>query len=72
MAENTGLLTVCELGRLGDIVTSEPIFRYLKARHPDRKLRWYTKADYVELLRYSPDIDEIVTVREEIARAKEG
>ena len=64
MGEKAGLLTVCELGRLGDIVTSEPIFRYLKARHPDRKLRWYTKADYVELLRYSPDIDEVVTVRD--------
>ena len=62
MGENEKLLTVCELGRLGDIVTSEPIFRYLKSHHPDRKLRWYTKPAFAELLRYSPDVDEVVTV----------
>ena len=63
MQKDEKLLTVCELGRIGDIVTSEPIFRYLKSQYPERKLRWYTKPAYAELLRYSPDIDEVVTVQ---------
>ena len=62
MPEREMFLTVCELGRLGDIVTSEPLFRRLKAQYPERKLRWYTKPAFAELLRYSPDIDEVVTV----------
>ncbi len=49
---------------MGDIVASEPIYRYLKQLHPDRKLRWYTKAEYADLLRYSPAVDEVVTVRD--------
>ena len=56
------LLTVCELGRIGDIVTSEPIYRYLKRQYPERTLRWYTRPAYVELLKYSPDVDEVVAV----------
>ena len=62
--DRQGLITVCELGRLGDIVASEPIYRYLKKRYPDRRLRWYTREAYVELLKYSPAVDEIVTVRD--------
>ena len=57
------LVTVCELGRLGDIVTSEPIFRYLKEQYPNRILRWYTRPDYVELLKYCPAVDEIISVK---------
>lgn len=60
--KKTLLLTVCELGRLGDIVASEPIYRYLKGAYPGRKLRWYTKPDYAELLKYSPAVDEVVQV----------
>ena len=64
MNSNKALITVCELGRLGDIVTSEPIFRYLKERYPDRILRWYTRPDYVELLKYCPAVDEIIPVKD--------
>ena len=64
MPETEKLLTVCELGRMGDIVTAEPIFRYLKAHHPGHRLRWYTKPAFAELLRYSPDVDEVVTVKD--------
>ncbi len=62
--KHDALLTVCELGRIGDIVASEPVYRYLKQLYPDRKLRWYTKADYADLLRFSPAVDEVVAVRD--------
>ena len=62
MKDDAGLLTVCELGRIGDMVASEPIYRYLKKQYPDRRLRWYTRPDFAELLKYSPDVDEEVCV----------
>ena len=56
------LLTVCQLGRLGDIVAMEPAYRFLHERHPDRRFRWYTRPQYAELLRFAPFVDEIVTI----------
>lgn len=58
----TPLLTVCMLGRMGDIVAAEPAFRHLHERHPDRKFRWYTREQYGELLGFAPFLDEVVTV----------
>lgn len=60
--DHAPLLTVCLLGRMGDIVAMEPAFRYLHERHPDRKFRWYTREPYRELLGFAPFIDEVVTV----------
>ena len=60
--DHTPLLTVCMLGRMGDIVAAEPAFRYLHDRHPERKFRWYTREQYGELLGFAPWIDEVVTV----------
>lgn len=56
------LLTVCELGRIGDIIASEPIYRYLREHYPDRLIRWYTRPLYAELLKFSPWIDEVEIV----------
>ena len=56
------LLTVCQLGRLGDIVATEPAYRFLHERYPERRFRWYTRGQYVELLENAPFIDEVVTV----------
>ena len=56
------LLTVCQLGRLGDIVATEPAYRFLHDRHPERKFRWYTRPQYAELLQFAPFIDEIIPV----------
>lgn len=60
--DHAPLLTVCLLGRMGDIVAMEPAFRYLHERYPDRKFRWYTREPYRELLEFAPFIDEVVTV----------
>ncbi len=67
------LLTVCQLGRLGDIVATEPAYRFLREQHPTRKLRWYTRPQYVELFQFAPFIDEIVPVSsaEEYLKLKE-
>ena len=56
------LLTVCQLGRLGDIVATEPAYRFLHEHHPERRFRWYTRPQYVELLEFAPFIDEVVPV----------
>ncbi len=58
------LLTVCQLGRMGDIVAAEPAYRFLRERYPDRRFRWYTSKAYAELLEFAPFIDEIVTVKD--------
>ena len=67
------LLTVCQLGRLGDIVAMEPAFRFLHERHPERRFRWYTSGEYAELLEHAPYLDEVVTVKnaEEYLACKE-
>ena len=72
--DHTPLLTVCQLGRMGDIVAMEPAFRYLHEQHPDRKFRWYTREPYRELLEFAPFIDEVVTVsgEEEYLEQKAG
>jgi len=65
-------LVICQLGRVGDIVTSEPVYRTLRTLHADCHIVWYTRAHYVDLLRHSPWIDEIRTVKnpEEYLEAK--
>lgn len=54
---------VCELGRMGDVVASEPLFRRLKELHPDRKLIWIASEAFADLLRHAPFIDEVRIVR---------
>lgn len=56
---------VCLAGRMGDVVAAEPIFRYLKERHPERPLVWYTRERYADVLRYSPMVDEVRLIRRE-------
>lgn len=56
------LLTVCQLGRMGDIVAAEPAYRFLHRQYPERKFRWYTRPQYLELLKFAPFLDETVPV----------
>jgi ADP-heptose:LPS heptosyltransferase len=47
---------------LGDIVACEPIIRYLKRIEPGSKIVWIIRTNAVEIVKYNPYVDEIVTV----------
>lgn len=55
-------VAVCLLGRIGDIIASEPIFPYLRKKYPDHRIIWYTSEKYVSLHKFHPAIDEIVAI----------
>lgn len=47
---------------LGDVITCEPIVRYLKKNYAPCKISWILRKDYVEVVEYNNNIDEIITV----------
>lgn len=57
-------LIVCLLGRMGDIVAAEPLFRRLKELHPDRRMIWIATEAFADLLRHAPFLDETRIVRD--------
>ena len=54
-------------GRVGDIVTSEPIFRRAHEAEPQRSVIMVTLPAYAEIMRFCPYIDEIRTVGDKAA-----
>lgn len=47
----------------GDLIAAEPILRAVRARHPQARLAWAVRAEYAELLRGRPELDELLIVR---------
>lgn len=45
---------------LGDVITTTAITRELKKKYPDSKLTYAVGAQYVDVLKGNPDIDEII------------
>ncbi len=56
-------LIVCLLGRMGDIIAAEPLFRRLKELHPDRRMTWIATDAFADLLRHAPFLDKTCVVR---------
>ena len=48
-------------GRMGDIVTAEPIFRQAHQAEPDREVIFVTRPPYADILRACPYISRIIT-----------
>lgn len=47
---------------MGDIVACEPIARYLKEMDQQSNIKWLVKKPYVDLIKYNPNIDEVIPV----------
>lgn len=60
-----GRIIVCLPGRMGDIAAAEPLFLRLKELYPGRRLIWYTRSSYTDILKYSPAVDEIKIIGRE-------
>ncbi|MHC4792254.1 MAG: glycosyltransferase family 9 protein, partial [Planctomycetota bacterium] len=57
--------TVIEMhrpGALGDVLATTPAIRELRKQNPDALLRYVTHQSSVDMLKFNPDIDEIVNV----------
>lgn len=44
----------------GDIVACEPVIPWLRERNPEASLIWFTRPAYVDLVRYHPQLDEVM------------
>lgn len=59
-------------GRVGDIITAEPIFRQLHLAEPEREMIFITRPPYADIMRACPYIRKIICkdTKEEIQAAK--
>ena len=48
--------------RLGDLVSCEPVARYLRREHPDAHLVWLVKEQFREIPESFPEVDSVRTV----------
>jgi heptosyltransferase-3 len=62
LAPGRPLVGVLLAEHIGDIVASEPVIPYLKNKYADAHLVWLTKAAFLPLLRYHPQIDSLVEI----------
>ncbi|QRR04113.1 glycosyltransferase family 9 protein [Dyadobacter sandarakinus] len=53
------LVAVIRTEHFGDIVTAEPISRYLRTLYPDSYIVWFVKPAFRELVSANPSIDEV-------------
>ena len=47
---------------LGDVISCEPISRYLKKLKPEAKVVWLVRKSFVDVVKYNPNIDQIIEV----------
>ena len=47
---------------LGDIVACEPVIPWLRERNPEDSLIWFTPSAYIDLVRYHPQLDEVIEI----------
>lgn len=59
-------------GRMGDIVTAEPLFRQIHLAEPEREMIFITRPPYADIMRTCPYIQKIIckNTKEEIQSAK--
>ncbi|GAB3888499.1 glycosyltransferase family 9 protein [Spirosoma agri] len=56
-AGNRPLVAIILSEQMGDIIACEPVVREVRQRHPDAYLIWLVRKQYVELVKYHPDLD---------------
>ena len=62
LAANNGqaLRALILTDRLGDIIAAEPVARHM--RNPGERLIWLVQPRYLDLLRFNPELDSIITL----------
>jgi len=58
-------MAVCMLGRMGDLIAVEPMFRAIAAAHSDCWRVWYTTVAFASIYRGSPLFHEVVVVSDQ-------
>jgi heptosyltransferase-3 len=53
---------IVQVEHIGDIISSEPILEYLRANNPNAFIIWYTKKNYIDLLKYNPHLNKIINI----------
>ena len=57
---------IIRFSSIGDIVLTSPIIRCLKEQQPDAIVHFITKEGYLQLLKSSPYIDKIYTIKKDV------
>ena len=61
---NRGKIVILAPGRVGDIITSEPIFRKAHLNSPDKDIIFATRKEYADIMKHCPYITEIVILND--------
>jgi lipopolysaccharide heptosyltransferase II len=61
---------IIRLSSIGDIILTTPVIRAVKKQFPDARITFLIKKDFIDLVKYNPYIDDILTVDKSLG--KEG
>jgi len=61
LTNNIKKILIVRLSSIGDIILSTPLVRSLKEKFPDSKIDYLIKAEYIDLIKNNPHLNEIIT-----------
>lgn len=65
-------IAIVKLSALGDIVHAMVALQFIKTQFPDSQIDWIVEQGFAEVLRYNPDINEILTVNLKALKTKKA
>ena len=63
-------ILVIRLSSLGDIILTAPLIKSLRQTYPDAQIDYCTKAEYAEVLRFNPNINNIIEADDNLTFSK--
>jgi len=54
---------IIKLSSIGDIVHALPFLRTLRKNHPDAYIAWVIEESFQDLIKWNPDLDEVIPIR---------
>lgn len=61
-------ILIIRLSSIGDIILTTPIIRAVKAQFPDARITFLIKKEFIDLVKYNPNIDAILTVDKSLGK----
>lgn len=58
--KNKGIIIINLTEHIGDIIACEPVSYHLRKQYPDSYIIWSVNRQYSELVKYNPNIDEVL------------
>jgi lipopolysaccharide heptosyltransferase II len=55
-------ILIIRLSSIGDIILTTPVIRAVKKQFPDARITFLIKKEFIDLVKYNPNIDAILTV----------